>query len=358
MRLTPATLTVAMFGIFSAIVGGYFVKNLFAQKEKPAVSMLREVPMAITDIKPGTIITADHLGMGRYDRTKLSPDVLLVNRVIVGRVAREEIKAAIPIKAGQLYQPGELPPLDVGPGMRAVSVEVGDGVAVVDGMIKPGDNVDVLFTSQGIGGTGDSTFQGGLTMRLFEAVKVLAINRNFAQGRVDKGNNHVTLELTVAQTNIVVLAKERGKITLTYNPHGKGNGGLALSNEERVTLYELLGLQKADPAKPPFSTEIYKGNSRARNLFDETGRHIDSSNPGPATNNAGQQKYQLPDQPPALNMNVPSNGRTSAQAAPANNSSMPQLNAVPSGAVNQTMIPKLERGARSAPTAHLVPSRN
>ena len=148
-RLTPAFLTVVMFGIVGLLVLGYFAKTLFAQKEKPAGPTLREVPMAVTDIKPGTVVTADHLGMGRYDRTKLSPDVLLANRVIVGRVAREPIKAATPIKAGQLYQPGELPPLDIAPGMRAVSVEVGDGVAMVDGIIKPGDTVDVLFTSSG-----------------------------------------------------------------------------------------------------------------------------------------------------------------------------------------------------------------
>ena len=340
-----------MFAIFFALVGGYFVKNLLAQKEKPVASTLREVPMAITDIKPGTVITADHLGMGRYDRTKLTPDVLLVNRVIVGRVARDEIKAAAPIKAGQLYQPGELPALDVGPGMRAVSIEVGDGVAVVDGMIKPGDTVDVLFTSAGAGTGADSTFQGGLTMRLFEAVKVLAINRNFAQGRVDRGNNHVTLELTVAQTNIVVLAKDRGKITLTYNPHSKGNGGLALSNEERITLFEILGMQKADPAKPPFGTEIYRGSGRQLNMFDERGRRIESSS-GQGIG-GGTQRYQLP----AGDIDLPIRNQSSANSEPVE--SLPQLNTVPSRSINQITIPQNNRfSGRNSPTAQLLPSRN
>ena len=310
-RLTPATLTVVMFGIVGLLVLGYFAKNLFAQKEKPVVSTLRDVPMAVTDIKPGTIITADHLGVGRYERTKLSPDVLLANRVIVGRVAREPIKAATPIKAGQLYQPGELPPLDIGPAMRAVSVEVGDGVAMVDGIIKPGDWVDVLFTSQGAGNGTNDTYQGGLTMRLFEGVKVLAINRNFAQGKVDRGNNHVTLELTVAQTNIVVLAKDRGKITLTYNPNGKGHGGLALSSVERVTLYELLGLERADPVKDPFLTEIFKGSTRVAHRFDAKGRRygvdFDTLNQLQNQNN----QYQLP------NSNIPESGtRTFQQRRP------------------------------------------
>lgn len=352
-RLTPAALTVVMFGIVGLLVLAYFAKNLFAQKEKPAAPGLRDVPMAVTDIKPGTVITADHLGVGRYERNKLSPDVLLANRVIVGRVAREPIKAATPIKAGQLYQPGELPPLDIAPGMRAVSVEVGDGVAMVDGIIKPGDRVDVLFTSQGAGNGGSDTYQGGLTMRLFEAVKVLAINRNFSQGRVDRGNNHVTLELTVPQTNIVVLAKDRGKITLSYNPNGQGNGGLALSNAERVTLFEILGLEKNDPIREPFMTEIFKGSSRVANRFDARGRRfgLDPQNQDSNQNN----QYRLP------NSNIPNQGQGPASGnmpgGPQNYDSTPPLNTVPGRSASQT-IRNDQVTPRNAPTAQLIQPRN
>ena len=188
-RLTPATLTLVMFGIVGLLVVGYVAKTMLAGQEKPpAPPAMRDVPMAVTDVAAGTIITENHLGMGKYPRDKLASDVLLANRVIIGRVTKGPLKAATPIKANQLYQPGELPPLEVADGMRAVSVLVGDGVAMVDGMIKPGQFVDILFTANG-GGAGvvDSTFQGGLTMRLFEGVKVLAINRNFTQSRVDRG---------------------------------------------------------------------------------------------------------------------------------------------------------------------------
>ncbi len=274
-RLTPATLTLVMFGIVGLLVVGYVAKMALTREVKPVAPSMRDVPMAVTDIAPGTVITENHLGMGKYPREKLEGDVLLVNRVIVGRVSKTPIKAAVPIHANQLYQPGELPPLDVSEGMRAVSIEVGDGVAMVDGMVKPGDHVDILFTAQGGGGVSDATFQGGLTMRLFEGVKILAINRNFTQGRLDRSSNHVTLELTQTQANIVVLARDKGKLTLTYNPNGKGDGGLALSNDERVTLYEILGLKKQDPAKEPFQTEIYRGTRRLSNRFDERGRFLD-----------------------------------------------------------------------------------
>ena len=355
-RLTPALLTVVMFGFVGLLILGYSTKFLWAQKEKVAAPSLREVPMAVTDIRPGTVITPDHLGMGRYERSKLTPDVLLANRVIVGRVARQPIKAASPIKAGDLYQPGELPDLELAPGMRALSIEVGDGVAMVDGIIKPGETVDVLFTSGTSGGT-DSTYQGGLTMRLFEGVKVLAINRNFAQGKVDRGNNHVTLELTVAQTNIAVLAKDRGKITLSYNPNGKGNGGLSLSNQERVTLFELLGLEKTAPVKEPFTTEIFRSGKRAANRFDEKGRLTDN-----LTNNRGasgydRSQYQLPNSGPSGRGQSPG-GNDPNDAVPQYNS-VPTLNGMPGRTINQ-VAPQLDDqpSAHDAPTAHLFPSRN
>ena len=362
-RLTPATLTLVMFGIVGLLVLGYVAKNLLAVQVKPPVIAMRDVPMAVTDIAPGTVITENHLGMGKHRRDKLESDVLLANRVIVGRVAKTPIKAAQPIHANQLYPSGELPPLDVADGMRAISVEVGDGVAMVDGMIKPGQYVDILFTAQGGGaGVNDATFQGGLTMRLFEGVKILAINRNYTQSRVDRQSNHVTLELTEAQANIVVLAQDRGKLTLTYNPsNAVGSGGLALSNTERVTLYEILGLKKQDPAKDPFQTEIYRGNGRMTNQFDEKGRFVGGGNGGGygysgwnsggylGVPNGGQGQYVLPNDA-TNNGGSPNNGRYN-MPTPGINQTAPQQQ--PQGQPNNNP------GAPRVPTASLpLPLQN
>lgn len=273
-RLTPAFLTLVMFGVVGLLVVAYIAKNLLAVPEQKPQVATRNVPMAVADIPAGTVITENHLGLGPYPVERLDRDMLLVNRVVVGRVAKEVIKAAQPIRANQLYQPGELPPLDVAEGMRAVSVEVGDSVAMVDGMIKPGQYADVLFTYHAAGNA-DDRFQGGLTMRLFEGVRVIAINRNLTQSRVDRTSNHVTLELTQSQANTLVLAKDRGVITLTYNPNGKGDGGLAVSSAERVTLYEILGLKPREPDKEPFATELYKGSGRGVIYFNDKGRRLD-----------------------------------------------------------------------------------
>lgn len=292
-RLTPAALTMVMFGVIGLLVVGYVAQKLFAVQERRTPPAMRDIPMAITDISPGTVLTERHLGLGKIQVDQLSREMLLTNRVIVGRVARTPLKAAEPIKANQLYQPGELPKLELSPGTRAVTIQVGDGASMVDGMIKPGDHVDVLFTAMS-GGTGvsDPSFGGGLTMRLFEGVKILAINRNFTQGAVDRGNNHVTLELTEPQANVVVLARDKGKLTLTYNPNGKGNGGVALTNSERITFYEILGLTRADKPKDPILTEIFRGPSRSALYFDDRGRYLGNRVAPAQTTNDRQ--YVLP----------------------------------------------------------------
>ena len=291
-RFTPATLTLVMFGILGLLVVGYVAKNLLAVTEKPVTVAMRDIPMAITDIAPGTILTERHLGMGKIPVKDLSREMLLTNRVIVGRVVKNPLKAAEPIKANQLYQHGELPHLEMAAGMRAVTVQVNDGASMVDGIIKPGDHVDVLFTAMSGGAATDSAFGGGLTMRLFEGVKILAINRSFTQGSVDRGSNHVTLELTEPQANVVVLAHDKGKLTLTYNPNGKGSGGVALSNSERITFYEILGLTRARPPKDPILTEIFRGSARSTLYFDERGRYLGTR--GVPANSTTNDRYVLP----------------------------------------------------------------
>lgn len=285
-RLTPALLTLVMFGVVGLLVVAYIGKSLLAREETKPVIATRNVPMAVSDIEPGTLITEGHIGLGPVQNSQLKPDMLLVNRVIVGRVSRTKIRAAEPIRAGQLYQPGELPDLKITDGMRAVSISVDQMVGMVDGMVKPGNFVDVLFT---VDSQTNADLQGGVTMRLFEGVKIIAINRSFTQSRVERGTNRVTLELTEAQANIVTLAESKGTLTLVFNPNGAGTGGLALSNSERVTLNEILGLEPPQAAPQPLLTEIYRGQSRRVQHFNKQGRLLDQAEISAPNRDSNQQ---------------------------------------------------------------------
>lgn len=294
-RLTPALLTLIMFGVVGLLIAAYVAKNLLAVEEKAPAVDEPLLPMAIADIPAGTLVTEDHLGRGPFPSNRLELDMLRTTRVIANRYTRVNIKAGQPIRANDLLPPNEYPQLKVAEGMRAVSLEVGDSSAMVAGMIKSGDFVDVLFTYEG---SGDDAVQGGLTMRLFEGVRVIVVNRT-GSSRGNNGNNHVTLELTEPQVNVVTLARDRGTITLSYNPNGRGNGGLALSSSERVTLYEILGLKEAEAPAEPFMTEIYRGPERATNHFNDRGRLIESYRDRAFYDRPQQEKRLVPNTTPA-----------------------------------------------------------
>ena len=280
MKLTPWMLTVAAFLIVALLAVGFIFKKLMAREvvvEPPRET--RTLPMASSDIEPGTLITRAHLATAPWANGKLEPDTFLNADVIVGRIARERIIRAQPLRGSQFYGPGEQPDLEVADGMRAVTVNVGDDTAMVNGLIKPGQYVDVHMTVDQPGidlQRARRLRDNAMTLTLFDGVKVVAINRSYTQSSVDRGNN-VTLELNKKQAQIMLLASQKGEIALTFNPNGPGSGGIAVqSDEDRVTLQEILGLADPEEKKKPFMTEHYRGGGRGTYYFDEDGNRVGS----------------------------------------------------------------------------------
>jgi pilus assembly protein CpaB len=271
-RLTPARLSMVMFLVVGGLISAYIAKGLFATEEKKAAGpATRNIPMAVSDLPAGTLITESHLGTGPALNSKVTRDVLLTNKVIVGRVTKEAITAAEPITSKQLYEKGVYPPLKVRKGMQAVTVSMGMP-SIVDGLVKPGQFVDVHFSPTSL--QSDARVQGGMTMTLFKGVKIIAINRLFNQGAVQNSENTVTLELSSEQANIILVAKDKGKLDFSFNPEGQGPGGLALTGKDRATLEEILGLSpipKPAPAPPGFVTQIYRGANRRQYEFRQMG---------------------------------------------------------------------------------------
>ena len=270
-RLTPAALTMLMLVVVGLLVAGYVAKTLLARDEAPPEDPIVTIPMALADLEPGTVITEGHIALGRMRDSQMTPETIRSDRVVVGRVVRQPIKAARAILTTDLYPPGEFPPLELGANMRAVSIALNDGTSSVDGLIRPKEYVDVHFTPASYR---DQERTGGLTMTLFKGVKVLAVNRSTTGGGSSRGENVVTLELTEEQANIIILARDKGELTLTYTPEGKGDGGVAVSRSDRATLDEILGLEPIPEAERPFASEIFYGSGRTVLQF-ERGRRVD-----------------------------------------------------------------------------------
>lgn len=270
MNLTPAKVTMMMLVAVGGLIGLYVVKGLFAvQKPTAPRPRIVTVPLATGDISPGTKITDTHVGLGQYLEGELKEDHLRSTRVIVGRVAKKQIKSGDPIRGIELYEPGENVPLTVSAGKKAVSIALKESSEFVDGLIHPGEFVDVHFRldAQRATGVDDRLARlGGVSMTLFKGVKILAVNKGFRQAAILPTGNSVTLELSPAQTNVLLVAQPNGLISFSFSPDGAGDGDVALNNADRVTLWEILGLRKRvrepkEEPEQPFITETYRGTT-------------------------------------------------------------------------------------------------
>lgn len=271
-RLTPATLTLLMLLIVGGLVLAYVGKKLLAREDKPVVDPTIDLPMAIADLEPGTKITAAHLATGRMFQSKMTRDIVKSERVLVGRVVKTKIKAAQGISTLDLYPPNEGPPLGISPGMRAVTISLTDGTAAVDGLVKPGDYVDIHFVPSYYRDLGKN---GGMIMTLFKGVKVIGLNSGTAGSvETNRGSNNVTLEMTPDHANVLLLANKKGQMTLVYTPDGKAENQFALRDQDRAYLDEILGLKAPEaPDAPkvtrPTVTELFSGASRRLQTFKD-----------------------------------------------------------------------------------------
>lgn len=272
-RLTPATVTMMMVVVVGLLVTAYFAKMLRAEEPQetridvaarpisPPQAKIesREIPIALGALEPGTEITAAHIGTTHVPADKLQPETILQERGVIGRVVKEPIAALSPIRSNQLYPPGERAPLAIAPGMRAVSVSTSQGASIDSRLLRPDQYVDVYFTSH----LGDATvgrpFERA-TLTLMNGVRVLAITNAGT-------DSSVTLELTPDQASSLILARNKGDIALSYNPEGKGNGGVVVKNLDRDSPSVSVN---PESESRPFISESYKGSTRSTLQFSES----------------------------------------------------------------------------------------
>ena len=108
--LTPARVMltiVAMLGVF-VMLGFFSVMRSLDAIEQPQLTLQREghetrtIPMAVTTLKPGMVVRKDDIGRGSWPAREISGDIILSERLIVGRVVEKEISSTTPIHATSL----------------------------------------------------------------------------------------------------------------------------------------------------------------------------------------------------------------------------------------------------------------
>jgi pilus assembly protein CpaB len=184
--------------------------------------------VAAQDLPAGTLLTDPDMAWiapppGNPEKKNLVRDTEVKRSALRGAYLKRDIKAGEFVPVDSIIRPGEhgFITAALGPGMRAISVEVSQAVGV-SGYIAPGDRVDVILTQQ----LSDLSQNKILDPRrvaetVATNVRVLSLEQTIDEqtGKPVLGQT-ATVEVTPKQAETLALAKEMGKLTLILRGAG------------------------------------------------------------------------------------------------------------------------------------------
>jgi pilus assembly protein CpaB len=224
------------------IGGGPKVAVLVAAKDVPVGAALSESLLAVRDI-PQAYVEGRHVRAGDVKK-------VLGARIAGGLKANETLLWSDLSKFSD--QTRVLSGL-VQHGMRAVAI---DGrSADFEGLLRPGDRVDVLFT-------GGSKAEGaGATTTLLQNLLVLSVGSNIARNDEETSRGHgragaVTLSASVEQAQLLTQAQQRGRLTLTLR---NTDDITIVQGVPEATAASLLGAAAPAAERQPTKTSAGKG---------------------------------------------------------------------------------------------------
>ncbi|MPY69769.1 MAG: Flp pilus assembly protein CpaB [Alphaproteobacteria bacterium] len=224
------TLLLAVAALSCAALTGWLVNGWLdrqrahmAGQPAPAAAPELEILVARKPLGAGTILQPGHLEWRAWPRGGLIPAYALKGSKtpadFTGSVVRRGLATGEPLTAERVVKPGEGGFLAavLTPGMRAVSVPLKADTGV-SGLVLPGDRVDLIVTHQmneKVGAENERVLRRGSETVLSD-LRVIAIGQKTHD---EKGQAMVaktaTLEVTSRQAEVVALAVELGKISLS-----------------------------------------------------------------------------------------------------------------------------------------------
>jgi pilus assembly protein CpaB len=136
---------------------------------------------------------------------------------IAGWVARDPFGPEEPITEGKIVAPGSRGFLAavLRPGMRAVSVPV-TATSGISGFVFPGDQVDILITHPLAVSSKGEGLQHQASETVLHDVRVLAVDQKLdSKGGEAIIAHTATLEVTPKQSEVIAVASEMGKLSLS-----------------------------------------------------------------------------------------------------------------------------------------------
>lgn len=203
--------------------GGAALLWVYKQRFEAEVSGGPKIPVLVAtgDIGLGERIRPEHLGVRTIPVSYLDDRTVRASQSekVVGLRVRSRIKANEAVMWSDLASAGrdsrDLAGM-VQPGMRAVSVPTSVASAF-HGLLRPGDRVDLLLTTERPGSTERVTFS------LLQNVLVLAVGDDLGASQQDTDrpefNTTVSVGVSAEQAQMLAFALDRGPLTLSLrNP--------------------------------------------------------------------------------------------------------------------------------------------
>ncbi len=233
------------------------------------VAMLASTPAAMLDegarsvvvtrraIAAGQAITADDVALRELPISAVVADAFAGLDQVVGQKARYPLASGAQVGVAGIVAPVQVEALSfqIPQGQRGFTIPVEETRSPA-GVIAPGDFVDVIVAAPAkslvvpvSAGRPESTavLQGALgddadaeaVVTLLQNVQVLSVQRTYVEngvtydpsvrGASPEGNvNHVTLSLAPDQAQLLWLASQKGKVTLTLRAFGDNQANEAL----------------------------------------------------------------------------------------------------------------------------------
>lgn len=255
-----------IIGIILAMFAIFMINRHLAQREALIQKLIREgqiveVVVAKTDIPKETILTVNMVGLQRVRSQSVQSGDLTSLDSAIGKFAEVDILKGQHINSNMIRPLGAARYLSqaVPQGMRAMTISV-DKISAVEGLLKPGDSVDVIATFNIPTSQGKSEV---VVVTVFQGVKVLATNRNLSQYQVSEGVNTVTLALKPEDIKVLTFILEWSKVRLVLRPPLDTTTEYGYTAMTWEALMKRLGMWQPLPEQPEQPTiEVYRATKR------------------------------------------------------------------------------------------------
>lgn len=205
-------------------------RQVAAPAPQPQTEQAVRVLVAEVALPAGTFLKEEHMRWQPWPTDTAIPESYLVKKTttqtdLYGAVIRRGIAAGEPITQGRIIKPGDrgFMAAVLTPGYRAMSIKIGADSGVA-GLVFPGDRVDIILTHNL---EKDDGTQHRASETVLKNVRVLALD-----SRVDDETGQpklaktATLELTPKQVEILSVARELGRLSLSLRALAKNEAEL------------------------------------------------------------------------------------------------------------------------------------